>query len=862
MKSENGSFVDKLLEIFGFRRPKKESSANHRRENQGSRSGMTRTKNRDVSSSGRTRHRRNDNDGGLVLDDNFEIISTAKPKKKTRKRKAFVKVLLSVFLIGVITVCVVVGSFMIYVFKFVDGTVDQDLNNLKLAYTSIIYAQDGTNKDGSAKYVELKRLHGDENRLWIDIDQMPDNLQKAFVSAEDKRFYSHEGVDWKRTFSAMANLVFHFYDSEQGGSTITQQLVKNITNDKETSVTRKIREIMRAQYLESHYSKDVILECYLNTIHLGSGVDGVEVASNYYFDKHASELSLTQCAALAAITKNPTGYDPYEYPDSNLERRNWVLSEMRNNGYITDDEYEKAKSADLGLRDKPSTVLSSANTIEEDVNSYFVDALIEDVIQGLMKEKNYSYDYAESQLYKGGYKIYSTVDLSVQKILEGVYNDDDNFMKVYTNSGGKAQSAITVMDYKGHIVGIVGGRGKKTGNRTLNRATQSPRQTGSSIKPVSAYAPAIEYNQITWGSKMVDESVTTVDGKRWPVNYTGYYSGTVSVLYALQQSLNTIPVKLVRDMGLQTSYKFATENMGISTLYDSIEVNGKVMSDLNLSSLALGGSVYGVTTTELTAAYCTFGNLGIYYEPHTYTQILDQYDNVVIDGSEDFHRAMSEETANIMCEMLQTVTTRGTATPAQIGDWPIMSKTGTTSDTKDRWFVGCTPYYASAVWFGMDNSEAMSGLYSNPALKLWKAAMSKIMDGKEAKDFPQSDNVVYTRYCTASGKVARTGCGSSSYGYFKKSYMPLCDYHGGDQVDASTKPKAYGAKDTNTSSDDDSDNNSNNNREDKTEKRTKAATKAPETKAPETKAPETQAPETQAPETQAPETEAHHTEHE
>ncbi len=862
MKSENGSFVDKLLEIFGFRRPKKESSANHRRGNQGSRSGVARTKNRDVSSSGRTRHRRNDNDGGLVLDDNFEIISTAKPKKKTRKRKAFVKVLLSVFLIGVITVCVVVGSFMIYVFKFVDGTVDQDLNNLKLAYTSIIYAQNGTNKDGSAKYVELKRLHGDENRLWIDIDQMPDNLQKAFVSAEDKRFYSHEGVDWKRTFSAMANLVFHFYDSEQGGSTITQQLVKNITNDKETSVTRKIREIMRAQYLESHYSKDVILECYLNTIHLGSGVDGVEVASNYYFDKHASELSLTQCAALAAITKNPTGYDPYEYPDSNLERRNWVLSEMRNNGYITDDEYEKAKSADLGLRDKPSTVLSSANTIEEDVNSYFVDALIEDVIQGLMKEKNYSYDYAESQLYKGGYKIYSTVDLSVQKILEGVYNDDDNFMKVYTNSGGKAQSAITVMDYKGHIVGIVGGRGKKTGNRTLNRATQSPRQTGSSIKPVSAYAPAIEYNQITWGSKMVDESVTTVDGKRWPVNYTGYYSGTVSVLYALQQSLNTIPVKLVRDMGLQTSYKFATENMGISTLYDSIEVNGKVMSDLNLSSLALGGSVYGVTTTELTAAYCTFGNLGIYYEPHTYTQILDQYDNVVIDSSEDFHRAMSEETANIMCEMLQTVTTRGTATPAQIGDWPIMSKTGTTSDTKDRWFVGCTPYYASAVWFGMDNSEAMSGLYSNPALKLWKAAMSKIMDGKEAKDFPQSDNVVYTRYCTASGKVARTGCGSSSYGYFKKSYMPLCDYHGGDQVDASTKPKAYGAKDTNTSSDDDSDNNSNNNREDKTEKRTQAATKAPETKAPETKAPETQAPETEAPETQAPETETHHTEHE
>lgn len=751
---------------------------------------------RNVSSSSRDsqRNRRSKDEGGLVLDDNFEIVRTPKKNEKKPKKKSrtVLKVLLSIFLIGVITACVVVGAFLIYVFKFVDVDTGQDLNNLKLEYTSVIYIKDGKNKDGTDKYVEYKQLHGSQNRLWVDYDQMSENLGHAFISAEDKRFETHKGVDWKRTGAALLNEFTNVLGSRQGGSTITQQLIKNITNDNDVSYTRKIREIMRAQYIEKMYSKEVILECYLNTVPLGNGTDGVEVASCYYFDKHAKDLTLTQCAALASITKAPTTYDPYTHPEENKTRRDWVLDEMYDNGYITKEQCEEAKKADLGLRKNPSTVLSSNDTVEEGVNSYFVDALIEDVIDSLVEKKNWDEEYAEAQIYKGGFKIYATMEKSVQTKLEKVFSDDDNFMKVYTDSDKKPQAAITVMDYSGHVVGIIGGRGEKTGNRVLNRAWQSPRQTGSAIKPISAYAPAIEYNLITYGSKMVDEPVAKVNGSQWPVNYTGYYSGTVSILRALQVSMNTIPVKLVQEMGIEKSFNFVTKNMGVTTYYSGQKVNGKTADDRNLSALALGGANYGITTTELTAAYCTFGNGGIYYKPHTFTKILDQYDNVVINASEDKHRAISEETAGVMCKMLQTVTTDGTSTQAKIGDWPIMSKTGTTSDTKDRWFVGCSPYYAASVWFGMDNNDSMRGLYSNPALKLWRAAMVELHEDKELKDFPDSDSVVYIRYCTHTGKVAKTGCPSTAYGYFKKSYMPVCDSHSGEAVEAADKPTPVG----------------------------------------------------------------------
>lgn len=801
-RKNNDSFLDKFLGIFGIRRPKKRRKTVSKRKD-------VKRKNveyvdgfeipidndfqinddfqiiseEDRIKEIRERRMNSDSQHSYSSEANYTDNRKKNKKRKVKKRHPVIRALLSVFLVIVITCCIVIGAALIYVFNFIDDTVDADLYNLKLEYTSILYAKD---KDGND--IELTRLHGEQNRLWVDSKDIPDIVKYAFISCEDKRYYEHSGVDWKRTVSAAANEFLGFYGNRQGGSTITQQLVKNLTGDNEQDAARKIREIMRARYLERHYDKDTILECYLNTIHLGNGVDGVEVASNYYFDKHVSDISLAQAACLAAITNNPSANEPYNNSETNLSRRNWVLDEMYNNGYITKEECEKAKAAKLKLRKTPSTILSTTETVEkEEYNSYFVDAVIEDVIKGLVEEKGYTEEYASSQLYKGGYKIYTTVDLEMQEKLEAVYKNEDNFMKVYTKSGDKPQSAMTIMDYKGNVKAIVGGRGEKNGNRVLNRATQSPRPTGSSIKPISAYAPAFEYNLITWGTTIEDSPISELENgvkldEKWPKNYNNSYTySKTSMLKAIQQSLNTVPVKLVQELTLDTAYKFVTEKMGLKhfTEYE----NGQ--SDKTESSLALGGSVHGATTLEMAAAFSTFGNGGIYYEPKTYTKILDQNDEVVIDNSNKQHRAISEGTATIMNKLLQTVATNGTGTSAQFGNWQIMCKTGTTSNNKDRWFVGGTPYYMAACWFGVDKNEEMSGMYMNPAIILWKAAMSSIHENLEYKEFEVSDKVEYRRYCTTSGLCARTGCPSVSYGYFKTSYTPFCNYHSGSETDAS-----------------------------------------------------------------------------
>ncbi|MBQ7128752.1 MAG: penicillin-binding protein, partial [Clostridia bacterium] len=360
---------------------------------------------------------------------NQPIKRNAKTKRrvKQKKRHPVLSAILSIILVLIITGCLVVGSAVFY-FLCIMSPSDEiqdpsnNLYNLKLQYTSILYAKDSKGND-----VELKRLHGDQNRLWVDNKDIPKCLKNAFISCEDKRFREHSGVDWKRTSSAALNLVFHFYNSEQGGSTITQQLIKNITGNNQKTSTRKIQEIKDALYVEDNYDKDTILECYLNTIHLGNGVDGVEVASNYYFDKNTSELNIVESACLAAITNNPSDNEPYKHPDTNKTRRNWVIDEMYNNGYITKSQCEKAKNSKLKLRKNPSTTLSTTNTVEEEYNSYFVDAVIEDVIEKLVKEKGYTKEYATEQLYKGGYKIYTTVDLNMQKKLEKVYKNDAYF---------------------------------------------------------------------------------------------------------------------------------------------------------------------------------------------------------------------------------------------------------------------------------------------------------------------------------------------------------------------------------------------------------------------------------------------------
>lgn len=885
-RNSNNTFLDKFLGIFGIKRPKTKKKAVSKRKNvrvnpntdynngfeiplndnyqiiSGNTTAQNSRNNKSRQSSGNSTARKATSANSSVKQNvankkhtdkkqpaNVKLKKNGKPKK----RHPILHAILSFMLVLVITMCIIAGVVLFWAISFIndpgdDIIADVDLYNIKLEYTSILYAEDSNGKE-----VELARLHGDENRLWVDYDDIPKSVRYAFISCEDKRFNEHSGVDWKRTISATANEVFGFYGNRQGGSTITQQLVKNITKDDETNWSRKIREILRALYIEEHYDKDTILECYLNTIHLGNGVDGVEVAANYYFDKNVSDLNITQAACLAAITNNPSENEPYKHAETNKNRRNWVIDEMYNNGYITKSECEEAKKADLQLRENPSTVLSTTKTVKnEKFNSYFVDAVIEDVIQGLVEEKGYTKEYAEAQLYKGGYKIYTTVDLDMQEKLENVYKSDEAFQYVYSESGDKVQSAMTIMDYKGNVKAIVGGRGEKKANRTLNRATQSPRPPGSSIKPISAYAPAFEYNIITWGTTIEDSPVEKLENgvvpdEKWPKNYSDSYSySKTTMLYALQQSLNTIPVKLVQEMTLDTSYKFVTEKMGLKHFTEN--ENGQ--SDKTESSLGVGGSVHGATTLEMAAAFSTFGNGGIYYQPKTYTKILDQNNEVVIDLSDKKHRAISAGTAGIMCKMLQTVATDGTGKSAQFGDWEIMCKTGTTSDKKDRWFVGGTSYYMAACWVGCDEPSRLSVSYNspetNPAITIWKAAMSAIHEDLENKDFEISEEAEYRKYCTTSGMCAKTGCSSVAYGYFKSSYTPYCTYHYGSEIGKSehSDNDYYGYYSYN-SSDDDEEETTKSKNEEKTENTDSSeATSATKADTDETTAGTTEAPET------------------
>lgn len=718
--------------------------------------------------------------------------------KKNKKRSPWAtagRIALSVFLIGFIAVLLTISAFGIYVMGFVDDSIDFDLNDLKLNYTTTIYAKDDSADGGWSEYQKLY----EENREWISISNIPKNAQYAFVAAEDQRFYSHNGVDWKRTAGSFVNMFIDIYGEQQGGSTITQQLVKNLTGDNEVSSMRKIREIMRARKIEMTYAKDVIMECYLNVINLGNGNYGIETAAKYYFGKEVKDLTINECACLAAITKSPANYEPINNPQNNLERRQWIIKKMHEITYdgepfITEEEMNEALNEELVFGGKAKQIIEkgeSDDTEEKtdysDVNSYFTDTVIEQVIQDLIDQKGYTESYAQNMIYRGGLKIYSTVDTNIQTTLENAYKDDDNFAKVY-GTKQKAESAMTIMDYEGHVVGIVGGRGQKTLNRGLNRAYQSPRQPGSTMKPIGVYAPGIEKNIITYSSKIKNTSYSS--GGYSVYNYDRTTSSYETVQQALEVSLNIVPARILEKITPQKSYDFVTSRFGISTLVSAQEDSSR--NDINTSAMALGGSTKGITTFEMAAAYCTFGNGGKYWKPTTYTLITDQKGKTILEQQEKPTTAISEDTANVMNHLLRTPVLgySGTARSAAFGNWQIMAKTGTTTDNKDRWFIGGTPYYMAACWFGCDTPASMASLSmsGNPAQRLWKAVMEPIHKNLKSKTFEESDDVVYIRYCTSTGMVARSGCYSTKYGYFKKSYMPLCTDHSGSMVKSSSKP--------------------------------------------------------------------------
>ncbi len=627
-------------------------------------------------------------------------------------------------------------------------SIAQNIRNLELNMTTIIYA-----KNSKGNWKEYKRVHGDENRIWIPIKKVPDKLQRAFIAIEDEDFEKHHGVDWQRTIMAVANQFLKFSDIDFGASTITQQLIKNVTSDNSRNYKRKVREIMRALIVESELSKDQIMEAYLNTIALGNGINGVQVAANYYFSKEVDELTLAECAAIAAITKNPSRYNPITNMEANTERRRTVIYKMYELGYISQKECQEA------YYEKVELDFSQKENLDSEINGYFVDTLIQDVIDDLAKKYKCDKDIASQMFYNGGYKIYATIDKSIQKTMEKTYkNKDRYFYEKRLGPDGEnenVQSAMTIMDYEGHIVGIVGGTGKKKVNRGLNRAYNVPRQPGSTMKPLGVYSLIIENDISDYTGIVLDEPVKHYYsyGKSGPREWFGKYLGEVPLNYALRHSMNAVPVRLIERVGLEESYEFLTKKLGFKHL---------VEDDKNASSLALGGCTYGITPTESAAAFAVFGNGGVYFEPTTYYKVLDRNNEVVLQADTKGKRAIGEDTATIMNHLLREVVYKSGGTGSAIAGFnysmKAYAKTGTSSDTKDSWLVGGTPYYVGSVWYGFDHNQRV---YNTSAAKsIWRDIMREIHEGLEKKEFVDSELVYrqgegYYKNGTKPGKILK-----------------------------------------------------------------------------------------------------------
>lgn len=702
----------------------------------------------------------------------------AKAKKKKRltlekltRLSNFGAFMISLVAIVGLTALIVVGYVFVNIIAVTNGDPVINLESAKnnQNQTSFLYANDS---DG--KQIELLRLHGTENRIWVDLDEIPQNMRDAFIALEDKRFEDHKGVDWKRTIGVM---IVPSYKG-QGGSTITQQLVKNITGNNEVTFVRKYNEILTALNLEKNYDKDEILEAYLNTLYLGQGCYGVETAAETYFGKEVGELNYAECAVIAAITQKPYSLDPIKNPEANRKRQIYCLDEMLLQGKITQDEYNEAVNYDLVFTTDDDYVPSAAEierkknrneaTNNNEVHSFYVDFVISDVIDNLQKELGCSYKEASNMIYGGGLKIYTAVDLDVQKKLENVYVNKTNWLDK------TAQSSMTIMDYNGRVVAIVGQAGEKEGNRVLNRAADSPRPPGSTIKPLSSYAPAIELDEITW-STYVRDSAITLKGDKWPKNYSGDYgSGSnTTVQIALAKSLNTVPARIcVNMLGTETAYDYVKNKFHISTAVDG--------EDNNPAPLVVGSMNVGITSLEMTAAYAAFGNGGYYYEPYSFYYVENSVGEVILDNrNAKGEQIISAETADIMRHMMETVTTAsyGTGYSYKVKGFDNYAKTGTTDNNYDKWMVGGTPYYVAATWYGYDIPKTIN-TSGNPAGTIYKTVMDKVHSEFADKEFEDTSGAIKRYYCTTTGKLASSSCYSTSAGWYKEDNMPsYCSGH-------------------------------------------------------------------------------------
>ena len=793
-----------------------------------------------------------------------------KNKKKPKKRRSIIGMIFS-FIGCMLCLCIMaasVGGVLLSMY-IVQVTADDgetlDLDNQKNRQTSIIYDINGN------EYASLSR---NENRIWRELSAMPENLQNAVIAIEDKNFRTEPGINLKGTIGAALNAFTgnRIWGTNRGASTLEQQLIKNLTGDNEQDNMRKVREIFRALGLDNKYSKETILEAYLNTIPLTGIIHGMEAGSIEYFGKHVEDLTLAECATLASITKNPTKYTPATNPEELIKRRNHVLYEMYTQGYITETEFNAAKAETVTLTEKTST---TENATRSSSNSWFTDALYTQLLSQLQEDLNYTADEAKELIFSGGLRIYSTVDPKVQEGVEKtMYNEDDlipalwheepvclrdypadssswdevqyddatglpitkegyavygqEAIPVYADEEGttlkmgtstdpdypndttvylcvyekvRTQAAMAIVDYSGNILAIGGGIGEKKYDLGFNRAT-SPHQTGSTMKPIGAYALALDYKLINYSSQILDSPYYSAEDKKvlkdqyigvmspfseaaqsrsdvwraWPTNYGGVGGqGNPMLVYdALQQSYNTVAVWVGDMVGVDYLYNFVHDTLECS--YISAE------NDMDLGPLVLGSQSSGLTVVQLAGAYTMF-NTGTFTTPHYYTEITDYQGNMILDNNKYINttQAISADTAYIMNRMMWNVlhSRKGTAYgKAPDGEMDSVAKTGTTSNYKDYTFAGLTPYYVTAIWWGCDRPTEMdtlgkAGRNASPIQYAWKALMENLQADLPVKEFAKGENVVEKHFDTSTGAIISSG---GSVGYYTEDNLPDNSY--------------------------------------------------------------------------------------
>lgn len=744
------------------------------------------------------------------------------PRRRGSVRQKVGRIIGTLLLVIVLTGAIFAGIFSAYINSSMRGKVEVYLDEFETKVSTELYYQE----PGSGEWVMYQTLFMDaENRIWANLDQIPKNLRNAVVAIEDKRFYTHKGVDWHGTARAILSTLFG--GSVQGGSTITQQLVKNVTGDNQNTVKRKVTEIYRALDLEKRYEKDEILEAYLNEVYFGHSCYGVVTAAMTYFDKDVSELTLAECASLVAITNNPSLYDPIEAGwsrENNRERQLLVLRAMLEQEKISQEEYDAAKAEDIlfangytisgkyvgrdsgktadntdgdtaadtgdGSEQLPSD--ETENKPRKSSQSYFTDAVIDDVAAALVEkygltdvtdpqtgEVTTAFEQGVNMVYGKGYKIYTTQNPNYQAIAEEICSDTANlpYTTNYTNGYGETETeqlqvGMTVVDpYTGYVVAMVGGAGIKEVARGWNWAT-SARQCGSAIKPISVYAPALDDGTINGASAIDDYPVMVLNGTAYPKNANGRYMGLTPLHTAIARSTNTCAVRVVQEYGTGRSYDFMTNRLGFTTLtyQDSQQVG----------NMGLGGLDRGVTTEEMAAAFGAFANEGVYTAPRTYTRVEDPDGNVILENEAESSVAMKDTTAALMNSLLQEVVSAGTGYEGRISGMHVAGKTGTTNNDQDRYFVGYTPYYSCAVWVGYAHNQRIVAS-GNPAASMWQKVMSRIHEGLADKDFFSCSGLTRVSVCADSGMLATDSCAEDCRG--SRVYSAL--------VAADNAPSAY-----------------------------------------------------------------------